>query len=435
MSNTVVFVSIPGLRELDLENLPTLKSIAERGSLKPLVPSFPCVTCPVQANLTTGVGPEVHGVIANGFYYRDKNEVLMWTGWNECIQAPQIWDLLHEKDPGITSAVWFPLLAKGAGADYICMPAPIHNPDGSETLWCYTKPTELYGELRDTFGHFPLMNFWGPMANIKSTDWIVDSAVLAAKKFQPRFSYIYIPHLDYAGQKSGPNSPQAAQAVVDLEDALSRLVRGYEDAGLGQITWVIASEYAINEVNEVSYPNRILRSLEMLQLEEEEGLEYLKTGHSKAWTMVDHQFAHVFVKDQNDIAACVEAFRHDPNIERVLVGEERAEFNLNHPLSGDIILLAKEHAWFAYYWWNDDTKAPKFARTVDIHQKPGYDPVELFIKMPEKQIPLDATLVKGSHGYPATDPSRHGVLISSAELVKDSYQDLDVTPLIMGMFN
>ena len=133
----------------------------------------------------------------------------MWTAWNQVIERPQIWDTLRKHQPQRKSAVWFPLLSKGCGADYICTPAPIHNPDGSESLWCYTKPTELYGEFRDALGHFPLKHFWGPLANIQSTAWIVDSAVHAAGRFQPDFFYIYLPHLDYAAQKTGPDSEPA----------------------------------------------------------------------------------------------------------------------------------------------------------------------------------------------------------------------------------
>ena len=425
-----VLVSVPGLREQDLPHMPNLSAIANRGDVKPLTASFPCVTCPVQANLTTGVGPDVHGVVANGFYYRDKGEVELWTAWNECIEAPQIWDLLHEHDPAITSAVWFPMHSKGAGADYICTPAPIHNPDGSESLWCYTKPRELYGELRDEFGHFPLMNFWGPIANIKSSDWIVDSAVHAAQKFQPNFSYIYVTHLDYAAQKTGPDSPEAKQAVVDIDVALGRLIDGYESAGLGEIHWLFASEYVITEVDEVAYPNRILREANFLNLNEDEGLEYLVPGESRAWAMVDHQLAHVFVKEQEDVEAVANLFRENSLIEEVLVDSERDKYKLDHPRSGEVVLIAKSNAWFAYYWWVDDAKAPSFARTVDIHRKPGYDPVEMFIDMPSKQTPLDATLVKGSHGYPGST----GVLVSSTKLGEDSYLDTDVAGLVLKDF-
>ncbi|HWL07959.1 MAG TPA: alkaline phosphatase family protein [Planctomicrobium sp.] len=434
MARHVVLVSVPGLRREDVAHMPNLGRLVSSGTISTLAPTFPAVTCPVQANMTTGVGPEEHGIIANGFFYRDKGEVEMWTAWNSCFEAPQIWERLHQHDPEITSAVWFPLHSKGAKADYICTPAPIHNPDGSESLWCYTKPTELYGEFRDQLGHFPLMHFWGPLANIKSTDWIIDSAVVAAKKFQPRFSYIYLPHLDYAAQKNGPNSPEALKAVVDLDNSLGRLLQGFNDAGLTDIHWLVASEYVINEVDTVIYPNRLLREAGLLAFREENGKEQLLPGKSPAWALVDHQLAHVFVNDPDDIDLVADNFRDHSGIEHVLVGEERKNFSLNHPRSGEIVLIAKPNAWFAYYWWEDDNKAPDYARTVDIHKKPGYDPVEMFIEMPARTIPLNASLVKGSHGAPADDESRKGVLISSSGLPDAEYHDVDVAGIVLKEF-
>lgn len=399
-----------------------------------LRPTFPCVTCPVQANLTTGVGPEQHGIIANGFFHRDSSEVEMWTAWNNCFQAPQIWDLLHQHDATLTSAVWFPLHSKGAGADYICTPAPIHNPDGSESLWCYTKPTELYGELRDALGHFPLMNFWGPMANIKSTEWIVNSAVIAARRFQPRFTYLYLPHLDYAAQKNGPDSPEAIQATIDLDRTLGLLFQGYQDAGLKDVHWLIASEYAIRDVNAVAYPNRLLHQAGLLAIREENGRQNLVPGESPAWALVDHQLAHVFVQDPDDIDWVADLFRDHPLVKEVLTGEDRGKVSLNHSRAGDVVLISKPDAWFAYYWWEHASQAPEFATTVDIHRKPGYDPVELFIDMPSRTIPLDATLVRGSHGYPETDEESPCVLISSQPLDRQEYQDVEVAPLILRKF-
>jgi len=437
MSQHVVLISLPGLRAQDLELMPNLKSLAERGGSCPLVPSFPAVTCPVQATLTTGVTPDKHGITANGFFWRDKQQVELWTAWNEIFEAPQVWDILHEKDESITSAVWFPLHIKGCGGDYICTFAPIHNPDGSESLWCYTKPTEMYGELRDTFGHFPLKHFWGPLANIKSSDWIIDSGIHGAKKFQPNFSYVYLPHLDYAAQKFGPDSEQAIAAVKEIDASLARMIAGYEEA-MGEVTWLVASEYVITEVDGVSYPNRKLREVGFLALDtDDEGKEVLNPGASTAWALADHQLAHVYVQNEAAIHGVAELFRNDPDVEKVLVGAERAEYNLDHPRSGEVVLISKPEKWFAYYWWLDDANAPAFAHTVDIHRKPGYDPVEMFFNMETKSTPLDATLVKGSHGYPADNPSRQGVLVSSnADLLADksSVADTDVTPMILSVF-
>jgi len=408
-----VLLSIPGLRAADLTSMPRLTALGRGGSTLPIAHTFPCVTCPSQATITTGTGPQQHGVIANGFYWRDKCEVEMWTAWNEAVQQPQIWTLLHRHDPSLTSAAWFPLLIKGAEADYICTPAPIHNPDGSESLWCYTKPTELYGQLRDALGHFPLMHFWGPLANIKSTQWIVESAIVAARKFRPRFTYAYLPHLDYAAQKFGPNCPQAATATAELDLAIGRLHDGLSEAGLDDVLWVVASEYVISPVQSAGFPNRRLREAGFVTLTQHEGTELLDVRGSRAWALVDHQLAHVFVKDAADVERVAALFRDDPSVHEVLTGPDRARRNLDHPRAGDVVLISQPDQWFAYYWWLDDDKAPAFARTVDIHRKPGYDPVELFIDMPARTIPLQTSLVKGSHGFPADEPSRRGVLVCS----------------------
>jgi predicted AlkP superfamily pyrophosphatase or phosphodiesterase len=436
MHKHAVLLSIPGLRGSDLAKMPRLAGVACDGTAEPLTPSFPCLTWPVQTTLATGVGPQEHGVIANGFYHRDTGEVEMWTAWNDCVQAPQIWQRLKEHDPSLTSAVWFPMLAKGCGADYVCIPAPRHNPDGTETMWCHTSPEDLYEKLLESLGHFPLIHFWGPLASIKSTNWIVDSAVQMAGRFQPRFSFIYLQHLDYAAQKFGPDSEQAIAALEELDHAIGRLIDGYAEAGMDDILWLAASEYVINEVTGVAYPNRVLRDAGLLHLDEVDGAEVLVPGKSRAWALVDHQLAHVFVQDPQDLEQVANLMLAQPLIEKVLIGEERAAVGLNHPRAGEIVLIAKPDAWMAYYWWLDDARAPAFARTVDIHRKPGYDPVEMFINMPSRQTPLDAALVKGSHGYPAIDDSRRGILLSSdaAALPQGELQDTDVAGIVLKNF-
>ncbi len=438
----LVLLSIPNLRRQDLPLMPRLRALVAGGEQAALVPSFPCVTCSVQASMTTGQAPDQHGVIANGFYWRDKGEVEMWTAWNDAILSPQIWDLLSQHDPNIKSAVWFPLLSKGAEADFICTPAPIHNPDGSESLWCYTCPTEMYGELRDALGHFPLKHFWGPLANIKSTAWIVDSAIHCAKKEQPNFFYIYLPHLDYAAQKFGPDSPQAEQSVRELDETIERLVEGFTAAYTEvtsenePLTWLVASEYTIVPVDHVVYPNRVLREAGWLTLREQADGEYLDPANSRAFAMVDHQLSHIFVKDRDAAAAeqVAKLFRGHEGIAEVLVGPQKARYELDHERSGDVILVSTPNSWQAYYWWLQDDRAPGFARTVDIHRKPGYDPVELHFDPATRSIPLNANLVKGSHGVPENDPETRGVILSSRPNVlrRESLADTDVFEVVLG---
>lgn len=438
MSKRVILLSIPGLREQDLAAMPNLQKLAASGGTAKLIPSFPAVTCPVQANMTTGKLPREHGVVANGFFWREKGEVEMWTAWNDCILAPQIWDVLHERQPGTTSAVWFALHSKGCGADYVCTPAPIHNPDGSESLWCYTKPTELYGDFRDSLGHFPLQHFWGPLANIKSSAWIADSAIAAARNLKPNFFYIYLPHLDYAAQKSGPDSPAAQAAVVELDNVLGKLFNEINAAFAGETPlWLVASEYTIQPVDHVTYPNRVLREAGLLAVKREGDAELLDLAESKAWALVDHQLGHVFVRDADPqvIEQVAKLFRGQQGIAEVLVGKDREQHGLNHPRTGEVVLVSTPNSWQAYYWWFDDRNAPPFARTVDIHRKPGYDPVEMHFDRQTMSIPLDATLVKGSHGAPANDGAG-GVLIASQVGILSSAQlaDTDVAGIVLQQF-
>jgi hypothetical protein len=419
--------------------MPRLASLMEGGDRAPLAPSFPAVTWPVQATMLTGRTPEEHGVVANGFYWRDSQEVEMWTAWNDKITAPQIWDVMHEHDSRLTSAVWFPMLSKGSNADYVCMPAPVHNPDGTESLWCYTHPRELYGELRDMLGHFPLQHFWGPIANIKSTAWIIDSAIVAARRFRPNFFYLYLPHLDYAAQRTGPDSPAAIAALGELDEVLGRLTDGFRDAYQdANLLWLAASEYVITPVDHVSYPNRVLREAGLLTVREDGGGELIDLAASRAWALVDHQFSHVYVKDADPatIQKVVELFDGREGIAEVLAGKDRGKYNLRHERSGEVILISTPNSWQAYYYWLDDARAPSFASTVDIHRKPGYDPVELLFDPATKSIPLDATLVKGSHGAPAQHDWQRGVLLSSQRgvFVERSTADLHIADLVLRQF-
>jgi predicted AlkP superfamily pyrophosphatase or phosphodiesterase len=390
--------------------------------------------------MLTGSLPHEHGVVANGFYWREQQRVEMWTATNDKIQRPQIWDRLHQYDSQLTSAVWFPMLSKQCKAEYICMPAPVHNPDGSESLWCYTRPVELYGRLRDALGHFPLQHFWGPLAGIQSTAWIVDSAALAAREFQPRFFYLYLPHLDYAAQRTGPDSPAALRACRELDEVIGRLVHSMADTfKQSRLLWLVASEYTIVPVQHVLYPNRLLRSIGLLAVRPEtEGssAEELDLAGSRAWALVDHQFSHVYVPQAADVGAVVDMFRRQQGVSEVLTGDERARYGMDHERSGEVIVISDADSWQAYYWWSDDTLAPSYARTVDIHRKPGYDPVELHVDAATRSIPLDATLIRGSHGAPAVREAQRGVLLSSQKGVftETATADTDVYEIVLRQF-
>jgi predicted AlkP superfamily pyrophosphatase or phosphodiesterase len=437
MPEYVVLLSIPGLRGGDVDAMPRLKALVASGDRAELAAGFPAVTCTVQANMTTGLAPTEHGVVANGFFWRDRGEVEMWTSPNSCIERPQLWDILHEKLPGVTSAVWLPLHSKECGADYVCTPAPIHNPDGSESLWCYTKPAALYGELIEGLGHFPLQHFWGPIANIKSTAWIVASAVKAADRFKPNLFYIYLPHLDYAAQKNGPDSAEAIRALAELDAEIGRLVDGFSAAyGNTPPLWLVASEYVITPVDQVLYPNRVLREAGLLKTRVTDAGELIDYAASTAWALVDHQMSHVFVNGDAAIERVAELLRTQKGVAEVVDPRQAPQYDLNHSRSGELVVVSEPTSWQAYYWWTDDAQAPTFARTVDIHRKPGYDPVELFFDPATRGIPLNAEMVKGSHGAPPLDPSQRGVLLSSQRgvFVEGPTADTDVADIVLRQF-
>jgi predicted AlkP superfamily pyrophosphatase or phosphodiesterase len=439
MTEHVILLSVPGLREKDVAGMPNLRELTAGGEIASLLPGFPCVTCPVQAAMTTGKRPRSHGVVANGLYWREKRRVEMWTSPSDCIQRPLVWDLLYQAVGNLTAAVWFPLHSKGCEADYVCTPAPIHNPDGSESLWCYTRPAELYGTLRGQLGDFPLQHFWGPMANVKGTAWIVDSAIVAAREYKPNLFYIYLPHLDYAAQRTGPDSEPARAAVAELDQQLGRLAAGLTEAyGAEKLLWLVAGEYAITPVDHVAYPNRVLREAGLLAVRQEADGEHLDLAASRAWAMVDHQFSHVFVPgaDRVVIEQVAKLFTRRAGFAEVLTSEQLPKYKLNHPRSGDLVLISSPNSWQAYYWWLDDARAPGFARTVDIHRKPGYDPVELHFDPATKSIPLDATLVKGSHGAPVRDPSQQTVLLANEPGLFPHHMvgDIDVFDIVMRRF-
>lgn len=439
MTRHLIYLSVPGLRPTDVVDralAPTLHGWAAEGALAQLTPSFPCLTSPVQASTWTGVGPGQHGVIANGFYQRDRNAVELWVGRNDVIQGEQIWDVIASTGE-LTSAVWHAQNIKDAAADYIITPEPIHQPDGTTKLWCYSKPEGLYERVIDSVGHFPLQHYWGPLANIESTRWIIAAAEWLIERYDPSFHYIYIPHLDYAAQRFGPDSPQAKQSLCELDDLLAGFGDFVSNSRAGaDAVFLVVSEYAMTDVSGVIYPNVVLREAGLLETRQSAEGEVIDFAKSRAFAVVDHQCAHLYIQDEY-VDKVSSIFRGMEGIDGVYAGDERAAVGLTHTRSGEVILAARDDHWFAYYWWLDDNDAPAFARTVDIHRKPGYDPVELFIDPQTKTIPLDAELVKGSHGAPARASVQRGAVIcsvpTSAVVGGARYRDTDVKNMVLDL--
>jgi predicted AlkP superfamily pyrophosphatase or phosphodiesterase len=375
------------------------------------------VTCTAQSDYLTGRRPDGHGIVANGWYVRDDCEVRFWRQSNRLVQSPKIWEAARAVDPGFTSANLFWWFNMYSTADYTVTPRPMYPADGRKLPDVYTSPAGLRDVLQQQLGTFPLFEFWGPRASIASTQWIADAARIVEAKLNPTLTLVYLPHLDYNLQRLGPGSPAALADVGRIDELVAALIRFYEDRNASVI---VLSEYGLRDVSMPVHVNRVLREHGLIAVREELGLELLDAGASDAFAVADHQIAHVYVNDPARLDQVWRLLEQTPGIEQVLDASGKRAHGLDHPRSGELVAVSRPDAWFTYYFWLDDRLAPDYARTVDIHRKPGYDPVELFLdpsikapaltvgwKLARRKlgmrtlldvIPLDASLVKGSHG-------------------------------------
>jgi len=389
---------------------PELARLFRTGGVRALEPVFPAVTCPVQVSMVTGTLPSQHGVIANGLFDRLERKPTLWTWPASKIERPPVWEMLRKRMPRARTAVMFFQGLKATTADIYINPHPKHTPDGKTVPWCDSAPAGLYEKLVEKHGHFPLHKYWGPMADIESSEWILNASARALAEFEPELSLVYVPHLDYVGQRSGPESAEFAGEARRIDGLVAQFVRDLDKAfGPSKPTVVLVSEYAMVPVTRAALPNVALRDAGLLNVVEGEDGAVLDLVASRAFALVDHQIAHVYCDEDavDDAAATLGGL---PGVGEVCRGERLRELGVAHSNSGELVLLAEPDAWFAYYWWREGAAAPAFARTVDIHRKPGYDPVELFIDPATKSIPLDPALVRGSHGLPPRGPGDCGVL-------------------------
>jgi predicted AlkP superfamily pyrophosphatase or phosphodiesterase len=415
------------------ENTPQLAALARRGTLRPLRSVLPAVTCSVQSTFLTGLLPSGHGCVANGWYFRELAEVMFWRQANGLVAGEKLWDAARARDASFSCAQLFWWYNMHSSAELSVTPRPMYPADGRKLPDVYTQPAELREELQARLGTFPLFQFWGPGAGLVSTRWIADAArhVWATRK--PTLALVYLPHLDYGLQRLGPAHPGIAAELRAVDAVCGELIELAERDGARV---VVLSEYGITEVRSSVHVNRALRAAGLLRVREERGRELLDAGASTAFAVADHQVAHVYVRDPARVTEVATLLTGLDGVERVLDAEGERAAGLDHPRSGELVAVSRADRWFSYYYWLDDQRAPDFARTVDIHRKPGYDPVELFldpaILLPKARIgwtllkkalgfrtlmdviPLDASLVRGSHGRPTDRDADGPLLISSA---------------------
>jgi len=433
MRPTVV-LNVVGLTPALLgERTPNLARLARDGAMQPISTVLPAVTCTVQASFTTGLLPRDHGIVANGWLFRDLYEIWLWRQSNRLVGGEKVWEAGRRRDPGFSCANLFWWYNMASSAAIGVTPRPIYKADGRKLPDCYSQPAELRDELTRLLGPFPLFKFWGPATSIDSTAWIAHCALHVRRTRQPTLTLVYLPHLDYALQRLGPDDPAIAKDLSEVDAVAGELI---DDARRDGAAVVVLSEYGITPVRRPIHINRALREAGWLQVRLEERAEHLDPPQSRAFAVADHQIAHVYVAEPALVPEVRRLIEGLPGVERVLDEQGKASHGLDHERSGELVAIAAADAWFTYYYWQDDERAPDFARTVEIHRKPGYDPVELFvdpsIRLPKLAIgrrlaarklgfralmdviPLDASLVRGSHGRP-TDAAADGPVFITSE--------------------
>lgn len=449
MKKTVV-IDVVGLSaNLIGEHTPFLQQYVKKRNLASIAPMLPAVTTAVQSTYLTGKQPSGHGIVGNGWYDHTDAEVKFWKQSNKLVLAEKIWDEAKKADPSFTCSNMFWWYNMYTNADYGVTPRPNYLADGRKMPDCYSYPAELRDILQEKLGQFPLFQFWGPGANIKSSKWIADASVITDGLYDPTLTLIYLPHLDYCLQKFGPDFSQIGKELNEIDELLKGLVNYYAQKNAEII---ILSEYGITPVNKPVHLNRIFRENGLLQIRVERGLELLDAGASKAFVVADHQVAHVYINDPLVKEQVKEILEKTSGVALVLDEEDKKQYGISHERAGDFVVVAQPESWFTYYFWLDDAKAPDYARCVDIHKKPGYDPVEMFMsskpraayKLLRKKagfryvmdvIPLDASLIKGSHGSVNIPVEFHPVLITDEQLNKENLQATEVYKVISKALN
>jgi predicted AlkP superfamily pyrophosphatase or phosphodiesterase len=452
MTRTVVLNVVGLTPSLIGDATPKLKRWSNRARVAAIDPAFPAVTCTAQSDYLTGRYPSTHGIVGNGWYSREDGEVRFWKQANALVQSPKIWDAARAIDPSFTCANLFWWFNMYSTVDFAVTPRPMYPADGRKLPDVHTHPSRLRDDLQNRLGQFPLFEFWGPRSSIRSTEWIAAAAKQVEEQHSPTLSLVYLPHLDYNLQKVGVAPDNIAADLSAIDRVVGDLIDFFEAR---RVSVVVLSEYGLRQVSRPIHLNRVLRDAGLITLRDELGLELLDAGASAAFAVADHQVAHVYIRDHSRIGQVADLIRRQPGVEMVLDRSAQAGWQIDHARSGELIVVAEPDAWFTYYYWLDDARAPDFARTVDIHRKPGYDPVELFldpaIKIPALSVgwklakrklgfrtlldvtPLDASLVKGSHGR--RDAGEHGPLVMTTRadlLPADTMRSIDVHNVLLA---
>lgn len=421
----IAVLNVVGLTRSVIDDMPRLREWSKKREVMSFKPAFPAVTCTAQSSYLTGKPVGEHGIVGNGWYDREDAEVKFWKQSNHLVKGKKVWE---EAEVRCAKMFWWYNMY--SSADFSATPRPLYPADGRKFFDIHTQPMEMREQIKIDLGDFPFPSFWGPKAGIGSSEWIAKSACWIEENESPSLNLVYLPHLDYGLQKYGPGAPEMTAEYESIDKVTCDLIDFLEKRG---IEVLVLSEYGISRVSRPVHLNRIFRKRGWLQVKDELGLETLDCGGSKVFAVADHQIAHVYVNDTSIADEVREVVLAADGVEEIRESSDLWGKGIAADRGGDFVAVSDEDAWFTYYFWEDDSKAPDFARCIDIHRKPGYDPVELFLdpdlKFPLVKIakflakkklgfrglmdviPLNANLVKGSHGRDTVAPQEQPVAI------------------------
>ena len=399
----VIVLDVVGLQPSHLASAPNISRLVG-GSAAPstarLRPPFPAVTVTCQTTLGTGLSPAAHGDVANGHYDRERDTVTFWG--RERGDRRRLWE--SASDAGATTGVLFFQHLLGTNADIAVTPSPIEDENNNMLeMNCWTNPDGFYDALEAEHGHFPLHRYWGPGANAESSEWILTAATEAIDRYDPDLLWVYLPHLDYDAQRHGPSSDETTAAVERVDEMVGSFLTDLQATERWDETAVaVLSEYGFHDVDTPVFPNRLLAREGRLTVGGDGDIDL---PNSDAFAVVDHQVAHVYA-DRGIRSQVRDGLEALAGVDAVLGDAKKSARGIDHPDAGDLVLIADESAWFQYYWWEPNGRLPPYATDVDIHDKPGFDPCELFLG-DDGMVSLDPTVVGGSHGR--VDPETMGI--------------------------
>lgn len=450
----VAVIDLVGLSRRILPGMPRLSAWAATKKTSSFRPSFPAVTCTAQSTYLTGLSPEQHGITGNGWYHRTMCEVQFWKQSDKLVQGEKIWETLRRKfGENFTCAKLFWWYNMYSDVNWSMTPRPMYPADGRKVFDIYTTPMNLREDVQKDLGRFPFPFFWGPAAGLPSSKWISEAAIWTENRYKPDLSLVYLPHLDYDLQRFGPDTPEARPAIREADNLAADLIEFYETRG---VIPIVLSEYGLSPVRRDIALNRLFRKKGWITVRNEMNRDMLDCGASHVFAIADHQTAHIYINDKSLKEEVIRLLKETSGIADIRQVNPDALPQVTAERHADLVAVAEADAWFSYYYWDDDIHAPDFARCVDIHRKPGYDPAELFLDpslhcpklnigsfLLKKKlgfrallevIPLNGNLVRGSHGSDLVDEPDRPLCIAPPG-TPDVVRPEDIHTVILSAFS